>query len=73
MTVRDILKVTPVYIDVKIYHENKKFVLCGKSSDLLATADFVMARRVKQIEVDGHGPLSRWIAITLDAEKENER
>ena len=71
MTVRDILNITPAYMDVSIFHKDKPIALLSKTSNLLELDDFIMTRRVEKIEIDGQGPISRWIIITLAAE-ENE-
>ena len=71
MTVRDILNITPFYIDVTIFHKDKPIALLSKTSNLLELDDFIMTRRVEKIEIDCQGPISRWIVITLAAE-ENE-
>ena len=70
MTVRDILEVCPGYIDVHVCNENNKFTLYGKPAGLLESADFIMMRKVGRIDIDGHGPLSRWPSITMAPEEE---
>ena len=69
MTVKDILEKLPVYANVNIHHEDKKFVVSGQVSKLLESADFLMMRKVELIEIDGSNFVPKWFAITLSAEE----